>query len=80
MKCHVLGLALVVSLAMAAPVDAAAKKRKKLTHRAPIGAVQPRPSTDPYGAYVGGELVGRDPDPSIRSYIMRNPQPWDGPD
>jgi len=25
-------------------------------------------------------LFGRDPDPSIRSYMMRNPHPWDGPE
>lgn len=78
MKYHLLGLALIVSFAVATPVDAASKKRKKVTHRAPIGAVQSKASS--YDVYVSGELVGRDPDPAIRAYMMRNPHIWDGPE
>ena len=80
MKFHMLGLALIVSFAMATPVDAASKKRKKVSHRAPIGAVQPKAATSSYDVYVSGELVGRDPDPAIRAYMMRNPHIWDGPE
>ena len=81
MKFHRLGLALIVSFAMATPVDAASKKRKKkAAHRAPIGAVQPKAASSSYDVYVSGELVGRDPDPAIRAYMMRNPRIWDGPE
>ncbi len=79
MKLSILVAALIASVALAVPADAASKKRKKVTHRAPMSAVQ----SAGYGAtgvYVGGELVGRDPDPSIRSYIMRDPKPWEGND
>jgi hypothetical protein len=75
---HVLLAALVASVTLSAPADAASKK-KKVVHRAPIGAVHSK-SNSSYDVYVSGELVGRDPDPSIRAYMMRNPHPWDGPE
>ena len=79
MKFYILVAALVASVAFAAPADAASKKKKKVVHRAPIGAVHYR-SNPSYDVYVSGELVGRDPDPSIRAYMMRNPHIWDGPE
>ncbi len=69
-------VAALISVAIAAPAEAASKKRKKAAHRAPIAAVQP--ATSSYDVYVGGELVGRDPDPAIRSYMRRDPKPWEG--
>jgi len=81
MKIHILVAALVASVAIAAPADAASQKKKKVVHRAPIGATYSKAnSRSSYDVYVSGELVGRDPDPSIRSYMMRNPHPWDGPE
>jgi len=80
MKPALIVAALIASVALAAPSEAASKKSKKTVRRAPIGAVQAKPAVDPYEVYVSGELVGRDPDPGIRSYMMRNPHPWDGPD
>jgi hypothetical protein len=80
MKLALMVAAVVASVTIAAPADAAAKKSKKLVRRAPIAAVQARPASDPYEVYVGGELIGRDPDPGIRSYMMRNPHQWDGPE
>ena len=81
MKIHILVAALVVSVAFAAPADAASQKKKKAVHRAPIGATHAKAnSRSSYDVYVSGELVGRDPDPSIRSYMMRNPHIWDGPE
>ena len=77
MKIHILLAALVASVAVATPADAASKKKKKVMHRAPIGAAYSK--TPSYDVYVGGELVGRDPDPSIRAFMMRNPHIWDGP-
>ena len=79
MKIHILAAALVASVAFAAPADAASKTKKKVVHRAPIGAVHSRANSS-YDVYVSGELVGRDPDPSIRAYMMRNPHIWDGPE
>jgi hypothetical protein len=80
MKLALIVAAVIASVALAAPSEAASKKSKKTVRRAPIGAVQAKPVADPYEVYVSGELVGRDPDPGIRSYMMRNPHPWDGPD
>jgi hypothetical protein len=77
MKIHILLIALVASVALATPADAASKKKKKVVHRAPIGAVYSKASSN--DVYVSGELVGRDPDPSIRAFMMRNPHVWDGP-
>jgi hypothetical protein len=78
MKLSILVAALIASVALAVPADAASKKRKKVAHRAPISAVQAGYGSA--GVYVGGELVGRDPDPGIRSYMMRDPKPWEGND
>lgn len=77
---HVLLAALVASVALAAPADAATKKKKKVAHRAPVSTVYSKPNNSSYDVYVSGELVGRDPDPSIRAYMMRNPHIWDGPE
>jgi hypothetical protein len=71
---------LVVSVALAVPAEAAVKKHKKPVSRAKIGAVYSQPAAHPYDVYVSGELVGRDPDPSIRAFMMRNPHIWDGPE
>ena len=71
-------VAALISVAIAAPAEATSKKRKKTAHRAPIAAVQPAPGS--YDVYVSGELVGRDPDPAISSYMMRDPKPWEGND
>jgi hypothetical protein len=52
-----------------------------MVHRAPIGTVYSKPiPQSSYDVYVSGELVGRDPDPSIRAFMMRNPHIWDGPE
>jgi hypothetical protein len=81
MKIHILLAALVASVAFAAPADAASKKKKKVVHRAPVSAVYSNANaSSSYDVYVSGELVGRDPDPSIRAYMMRNPHIWDGPE
>jgi hypothetical protein len=81
MKIHILVAAFVASVAFAAPADAASQKKKKAVHRAPIGASYSKANSySSYNVYVSGELVGRDPDLSIRSYMMRNPHPWDGPE
>jgi hypothetical protein len=78
MRFHVLAVALVASVALASPADAAGKKRKKVAHPANLTAVQPK--THSQDVYTGGELVGRDPDPFIRLMMLRYPHAWDGPD
>lgn len=83
MKIHVLVAALVASVAFAAPADAASKKKKKPYHRAQFGAQAGTlhyKQNGSYDVYVGNELVGRDPDPSIRASMRRNPHLWDGPE
>jgi hypothetical protein len=82
MKLAVLVTALIASIALAAPAEAAAKKSKKdVARTAPAGkVVASRPGADPYAVYVGGEYIGRDPDPNIRAMMMRNPHIWDGPE
>ena len=79
MKIHLLVAALVASVAFAAPADAASKKKKKTYHRAPVSTMQYKQNGS-YDVYVGNELVGRDPDPSIRASMRRNPHIWDGPE
>jgi hypothetical protein len=80
MKIHILVTALVASVALASPADAASKKKKKGVHRAPIGAVYSnRDAYSSYDVYVSGEWIGRDPDPSIRAFMIRNPHIWDAP-
>ena len=80
MKFPIFVVALVASVALAAPADAASKKHKKAAHRTGASAVQSRPASNSYDVYVGNDLVGRDPDPNIRSYMMRDPRPWEGMD
>ena len=86
MKIHILVVALVASVAIAAPAiaasaDAASQKKKKTVHRAPVSSAYAKAnSRSSNDVYVSGELVGRDPDPSIRAYMMRNPHIWDGPE
>jgi len=80
MKIHILVTALIASLALASPADAASKKKKKTVHRAPAGAVYSnREANSSYDVYVSGEWIGRDPDPSIRAFMIRNPHIWDAP-
>jgi len=78
MKFHVLAIALVASVALASPAEAASKKRKKVVHSANQATVQPKAHSQ--AVYSGGELVGRDPDPFIRLMMLRYPHPWDGPE
>ncbi|MBN8936263.1 MAG: hypothetical protein J0I13_08210 [Rhizobiales bacterium] len=81
MKLIVSVATLIVSIALAAPSEAATKKtNKKPVPRANASAIYSQPAVHPYDVYVSGEWVGRDPDPSIRSFMMRNPHIWDGPD
>jgi len=74
MKITALVVALAASVALAAPAEAASKKRKKVVRPAPVTAVH---SND---VYVGGEFIGRDPDPFIRAMMRRNPHIYDGPE
>jgi hypothetical protein len=78
MKLPILVAALIASVALASPAAAAAKKKKTVV-RAGVSAVQTRPASDSQSVYVGGEYIGRDPDPNIRAYMMKNPHDWDGP-
>ena len=78
MKFSILVAALIASVALAVPAEATSKKRKKVTHRAAMSALQAGYVAP--GVYFAGELVGRDPDPSIRSYMQRDPRPWEGPE
>ena len=82
MKLPVVVAALVTSIALAAPAAAEAKKHKKAVARPHAGAVTARSglASDPNSVYVGGEYIGRDPDPNIRAFMVRNPHIWDGPE
>ena len=80
MKLHSLALALVVSVALSAPAEAASKKRKKELQRTSVGAAHTYSNVPSRDVYVSGEYVGRDPDPNIRLFMMRNPQIYDGPE
>jgi hypothetical protein len=72
-------VALIASVALAIPTAAAnAKKHKKTSHRSATSTVQA--TSNSHDVYVGGQYIGRDPDPAIRAYMMRSPAPWDGPD
>jgi hypothetical protein len=77
MKLPVLA-AIIVSVVVAVPAEAATKKHKRATQTGNYSRSQAAPNS--HDVYVGNELVGRDPDPFIRSQMMRNPHPWDGPD
>ncbi len=67
--------ALAASVALAAPAEAKTRKAKTSAHRAPAAAVHAREGSpsDPYAVYVSGEYIGRDPDPGIRAFMIRNP-------
>lgn len=75
MKLPVLATALIAAVALAAPSEAATKKRKQ---------VQQKPvATQPNGITVydyDGRVAGRDPDPFIRAMIRKDPRPWEGID
>jgi hypothetical protein len=70
-------IALIVSAAIASAADAAKRHKKAIR---PNAAVSARPLADPYAVYVNGEYIGRDPDPNIRAFMLRNPRIWDGPE
>ena len=76
MKALVLLTAIVATAALvAAPADAASKKRKKAyVTRAPVTTPHPNPNAV-YDA--DGRVIGMDPDPFIRMMIRRDPRPWD---
>lgn len=78
MKFHVLAVALVASVALASPAEAAGKKRKKVAHPANQTTLQSKAHSQ--AVYSSGEQIGRDPDPFIRLMMLRYPHPWDGPD
>jgi hypothetical protein len=75
-----LTLALIASVALTASAEAAAKKRKKELQRPPAETVHFHSNARPHDVYVSGEHVGRDPDPNIRLFMMRNPRIYDGPE
>jgi hypothetical protein len=76
MKIPALLVVLIASVAVAAPAEAASKKRKKQIHRAPVGEIYS--GRHPHEVWYGGDYVGRDPDPHIRSFMIRNPRIYDG--
>jgi hypothetical protein len=79
MKIHYLAVALIMSVALAAPAEAA-KKRKKEVQRAPVSNVYPFAGPHPHDVWFGGYHVGRDPDPNVRSYMLRDPHPEESTD
>jgi hypothetical protein len=82
MKIQALIAVLIAIVALTVPSIAEANKNKRGAHpvRHHAHQVKPGPASDPYSVYVGGEYIGRDPDPNIRAYMMRNPHQWDGPE
>lgn len=80
MKRPALVATLIAFVVMVSPAAAAAKKHKTAVARPDAHVAQARPAADPYAVYVGGEYIGRDPDPNIRASMMRNPHIWDGPE
>jgi hypothetical protein len=78
MKIHVLAVALA-SVALALPAQAAPKKHKKEVQRAPVNEVYSAAHPHPNDVWFGNEYVGRDPDPNIRLFMIRNPRIYDGP-
>jgi hypothetical protein len=78
-KIYMLVTAMAASLALALPADAATKKRKKVMHRAPVSVTQTLDARHSTDVYANGEYVGRDPDPNIRAFMIRNPRIWDDP-
>ena len=82
MKLCVVATALIACVALAQPAEAA-KKHKKAVHRTAAAHSRVTPAAiggDPYTVRVGGEYIGRDPDPNIRARMLRNPHDWDGPE
>ncbi len=76
MKFSTLAVALIAAVAVAAPAEAANKKRKQVLQKKPA-VVQ----NDPYAVIdYDGRIAGRDPDPNIRAAIRRDPRPWEGID
>jgi hypothetical protein len=55
-------LAVIAALACVVSTSAVAKSGSRQSQN--FAAAQ-----DPYGVYVDGELIGRDPDPAIRAQI-----------
>ena len=80
MKLPVLVIALMSSVALAQPAAAATKKKQAAVRPSVSTQARPALASDPTSVYVGGEYIGRDPDPNIRAYLTRNPHGWDGPD
>ena len=78
MKVTILLTALIASVALVAPAEAATKKKKKTVYSASSTAVQRTPA-ESNAVYFGGEYVGQDPDINIRAFMLRNPRIWDGP-
>jgi len=75
MKIPVLVATLIAAVALAAPAEAAAKKRKHVQQKPAV--VQP----NGYTVYdFDGRVAGRDPDPFIRAMIRKDPRPWEGID
>ena len=79
MKIHILAAALIASVVLPATADAAAKKRKKEVQRAPVSSAYSYSNPHPHDVYFAGEYIGRDPDPNIRLFMIRNPRIYDGP-
>jgi len=66
--------AVSIAAGLATPAAAATLKRHQAARSAPGGQFyQALPSggeaADPTGVYVGGQLVGRDPDPNVRQQL-----------
>jgi hypothetical protein len=78
MKIHTGAIALIASVALAAPAEAAAKKRKKEVHRAPVSTFYSATNPHPHDVWFSNDYIGRDPDIHIRSFMMRNPRIYDG--
>ena len=69
MKILVLATALIAAVAVAAPAEAASKKKHKRVAMQQATIV----SQDPYMVIDGnGEILGRDPDPFIRMMLRKD--------
>ncbi len=81
MKSAIALAALAATVALAMPAEAKTRKAKTSAHRTHAAAVHAREGSpsDPYAVYVSGEYIGRDPDPGIRAFMIRNPHIWDAP-
>ena len=76
------GIVLAAILAAAAGGPALAKSQKAIHHlRQTHALIDTRAAVtapDPYGVYVQGQEIGRDPDPSIRSSLRDEYFPLQG--